>query len=99
PTIIPELDPSVVGNLVEVTPVAVLASHYVQTPIEEKQQVLVHWSGLTTQEATWEELAAFKDRFPQFNLEDKIRLEERGIDTSQHKSKQISADVGDPLPD
>ncbi|MCI56923.1 hypothetical protein A2U01_0078174, partial [Trifolium medium] len=26
-------------------------------------------------------------------LEDKIRFEERGIDTSQHKSKPVSTDV------
>jgi hypothetical protein len=48
-------------------------------PIEVKQ-VLVHWKGKTTEEATWEEEIMIRNQFPKFNLEDKVAAEGEGID-------------------
>ncbi|MCI79821.1 hypothetical protein A2U01_0101092, partial [Trifolium medium] len=75
PTVIPELDPFVTGSLIEVKPVAILAYRSVQSPTGEIRQALVHWLGLTPQEATWEALTDLQEHFPQYNLEDKIRFE------------------------
>ncbi|KAL2470813.1 Chromo domain-containing protein [Abeliophyllum distichum] len=38
---------------------------------KKKMQILVHWQGLSPAELTWEDLAAMKEQFPDFVLEDK----------------------------
>ncbi|KAL5834882.1 hypothetical protein ACOSQ4_014379 [Xanthoceras sorbifolium] len=43
-------------------------------------QVLVHWRGLPKDEATWEDYEEMISRFPEFSLEGKGSLEERGND-------------------
>jgi hypothetical protein len=40
------------------------------------RQLLVHWQGEPPESATWEDLATFRDQFPQFQLEDELLLEE-----------------------
>jgi hypothetical protein len=40
------------------------------------RQLLVHWRGEPPESATWEDLDSFRDRFPQFQLEDELLLEE-----------------------
>jgi hypothetical protein len=86
PATIPELDPEVIGPLLEVQPLAVLSFRTVQHNSGPIRQALVHWSGLTPQEATWETVDSLLQRFPHFNLEDKVNSEERGNDTSQGDS-------------
>jgi hypothetical protein len=39
------------------------------------QQVLVHWKGETAASATWEDLDAFRERYPAFQLEDELALQ------------------------
>ena len=41
-------------------------------------EVLVHWQGLPTSDATWEDLTAMKLQFPQYTLEDKDLLKRGG---------------------
>ncbi|XP_037493733.1 uncharacterized protein LOC119370193 [Jatropha curcas] len=36
-----------------------------------KEEILVHWQGLSPAEATWEDYQAMKTRFPEASLEDK----------------------------
>ncbi|MCI14256.1 hypothetical protein A2U01_0035385, partial [Trifolium medium] len=88
-----ELDPAVIGPLVDVQPVAILATRAVTTEHGAQQQALIHWSGLSPQEATWEDIGQLQLRYP--NLEDKVVLEEHGNDTSQNKS---SIEVGGTMP-
>jgi hypothetical protein len=40
------------------------------------RQVLVHWKGESAASATWEDLDSFKERYPAFQLEDELALEE-----------------------
>jgi hypothetical protein len=39
------------------------------------RQVLIHWKGQTAASATWEDVADFRDKFPQFQLEDELDVE------------------------
>ncbi|KAI9153591.1 hypothetical protein LWI28_013554 [Acer negundo] len=52
-------------------------------------QVLVQWQGVLTEEATWEDYDEMVERFPDFSLEDKSILEERGNVETVRKSKII----------
>jgi len=94
PTTIPELDPAVTGTLIELQPLAILGYISVQTALGDKLQVLIHWAGLTTQEATWEDKEDMQKRFPLFNLEDKVLFEDPGIDTSASANSKKDITVG-----
>ena len=37
-------------------------------------EVLLQWKKLSLFEATWERFEAIRDQFPDFNLEDKVRV-------------------------
>ena len=39
------------------------------------RQVLIRWKGQSTAGATWEDVADFRDKFPQFQLEDELIVE------------------------
>ncbi|KAK0606992.1 hypothetical protein LWI29_007494 [Acer saccharum] len=52
-------------------------------------QVLVQWQGVPTEEATWEDYDEMVEHFPDFSLEDKGILEERGNVETVRKSKRI----------
>ena len=39
------------------------------------RQVLIRWKGQSTAGATWEDVADFRDKFPQFQLEDELTVE------------------------
>jgi hypothetical protein len=38
------------------------------------RQVLVHWKGQSVASATWEDLDTFRDRYPDFQLEDELDI-------------------------
>jgi hypothetical protein len=42
-------------------------------------QVLVQWEQQPTEEATWEDIVSLQQKFPSFNLEDKVDFKEEGI--------------------
>uniref|UniRef100_A0A2N9IRD5 Chromo domain-containing protein n=1 Tax=Fagus sylvatica TaxID=28930 RepID=A0A2N9IRD5_FAGSY len=44
-----------------------------------KTEVLIHWQGLPTSDATWEDLEAMKIQFPQYTLEDKGLFKKGGV--------------------
>jgi hypothetical protein len=44
------------------------------------RQVLIRWKGQSTTGATWEDVADFRDKFPQFQLEDELIVEGGGRD-------------------
>jgi hypothetical protein len=41
-------------------------------------QLLVHWKGVTTASATWEDADSFINRYPGFQLEDELLIEGGG---------------------
>lgn len=45
---------------------------------ESPSEALVHWTGTTIDDATWEPLSELLQQFPHLNLEDKIRSLEGG---------------------
>jgi hypothetical protein len=61
-------------------PDTVLATRKITQQGEEVGQVLVQWKGKSAEEATWEDVIMMKSQFPKFNLEDKVIVEEEGID-------------------
>lgn len=61
-------------------PEAVLGTRKIKQQGEEIKQVLIQWKGKTTDEATWEDVIMMKSQFPTFNLEDKVLIEEGGVD-------------------
>ncbi|GMY19306.1 transposon Tf2-1 polyprotein, partial [Fagus crenata] len=70
------------------------------------EEVLVHWTGLRREDATWERLSDLEMQFPHLNLEDKIRLQgERNVMTvATKKNEEVDrharcADVADSVQD
>ena len=43
------------------------------------QEALVEWEGVSADDATWENFKELKSQFPHLNLEDKIRLQGKGM--------------------
>lgn len=43
-------------------------------------EILVHWDQFDPEDATWEVAAIFNERYPDFHLEDKVKLWRAGID-------------------
>lgn len=70
-------------------PEAVLATRKVKKQDEEIRQILIHWKGKTTEEATWEDEIMIKSQFPKFFLEDKAISEGEGIDRPQLVEKEL----------
>lgn len=52
-------------------------------------QVLVQWIGLLGDEASWEDLDAFKHNFPTFSLVDKVISEKVESETAQIDNKFV----------
>jgi hypothetical protein len=63
-------------------PEAVLAARKIKQQEEEVKQVLVQLKGKSAEEATWEDVIMMRSQFPKFNLEDKVIVDEEGIDRS-----------------
>ena len=63
-----------------VLPEAVLDTRYTE---DGRLEVLVQWMGLPAHENTWVSGWELSRQFPEFQLEDKLRLVGRGIDTYQ----------------
>jgi hypothetical protein len=73
PTTVTPLSPLVHGRVVPVPAKVVRAK-----PTKDSWEVLVQWEGRATAEATWYELAEFKEQFPDFKLEDELFCQ-RGV--------------------
>jgi hypothetical protein len=75
PPIAPPALPHIHRGAVAPTPVRVERARLAR----DVRQLLVHWRGEPPESATWEDLDAFCEQFPDFQLEDELDLEE-GID-------------------
>jgi hypothetical protein len=73
PATVTPLSPLVHGRVVPVPAKVVRAK-----PTKDSWEVLVQWEGRATVEATWYELAEFKEQFPDFKLEDELFCQ-RGV--------------------
>ncbi|KAG8650091.1 hypothetical protein MANES_07G000550v8 [Manihot esculenta] len=61
-------------------PFAILQFRELKEGAGAKQQVLVQWKGFSEEEATWVELEEFQNQFPNYDLEDKAKVNEGSID-------------------
>ncbi|GJZ44771.1 ty3-gypsy retrotransposon protein [Tanacetum coccineum] len=61
------------------------------------RQVLVHWEGQSTTDATWEDLRDFVQDFPSFNLEDKVVSHGMGNDPHTNKEHQANGPSVQPM--
>jgi hypothetical protein len=61
-------------------------------------QLLVHWKGVTTASATWEDADSFINRYPGFQLEDKLLVEGGGerCHVGQHYQRRPRVQVQQP---
>lgn len=64
-------------------PASVLQRRTVQRDDQLVKQVLIQWSGLGADEATWMDIADVSGQFPYFHLEDKAVLEGAKVDIEQ----------------
>ena len=75
------------GNNPILTPLVILDKRIVIVNGSPQQQVLVQWTGLAPEEASWE---AWQTMQEVYNLEDKVEFEGMGIDTDTTPSGGIS---------
>ncbi|GAV71540.1 Chromo domain-containing protein, partial [Cephalotus follicularis] len=64
----------------QVQPLAILNSRILA---DDSIQVLVQWTNMPPEEATWENLRELQDLFPTLHLEDKVSFVGSGNDTNQ----------------
>ena len=64
-------------------PYRVLQARSIRRDNEDVQQVLVQWHGMSTVEATWEDVTYLQQEFPDFDLEDKVAFNGGGIDMNE----------------
>ncbi|XP_061354285.1 uncharacterized protein LOC133298911 [Gastrolobium bilobum] len=91
----PLLLPTVTWDNHPVTePMALLRSRTIPKGKATDFQVLVQWSGLSLEDASWVSLTEFAQAFPHFDLEGKLEsLRKGGIDT--HPEPEIEEGSGD----
>ncbi|KAJ4754640.1 polyprotein [Rhynchospora pubera] len=66
------------GNL-HITPEYILIRRMVKRNNAAVPQLLIKWSNLPEEEATWEDYEQIRKRYPEFSLEDKEDLEKRRV--------------------
>jgi hypothetical protein len=92
-----ELPDNMAGEQEEMyEPEAILADREIQQNGTTVKQVLVHWKGKPSEEATWEDLILFKSQFPSFNLEDKVVGEGEGIDRHESHEQLVNGVTNGP---
>jgi Chromo (CHRromatin Organisation MOdifier) domain len=77
------------GGRVRVEPIAILDRRLVKKRKMERLEVLVRWSNLEDEEATWEDLASLKEQFPMLKLEDKLFLIQGALSGNEMKNEDI----------
>ena len=58
------------------------------------QEALVHWTGVSEDNATWEPYKELQQRFSHLNLEDKIHLQGEGNVMSKERGALLAIAVG-----
>ncbi|CAH9085924.1 unnamed protein product [Cuscuta europaea] len=61
-------------------PEKVISFRNIRTRSGVVREALIQWVSLGSEDATWERVEVIKQQFPDFNLEDKVRLQEEGND-------------------
>jgi hypothetical protein len=64
----------------EIYPVRVLGTRIIMKNGSSVPQSLIQWKDKTIDDVTWEDDVVIRGQFPEFNLEDKVLIEEGGID-------------------
>jgi hypothetical protein len=94
PTAIPTLPPIVRERTVPVPQEVVCAK-----PTTNLWELLVKWAGRTPAEASWEQLEASKEAYPDFQLEDKLFRQEGGNVMDSYFHNQYSRKKGTMAPE
>jgi hypothetical protein len=94
PTAIPTLPPMVRERTVPVPQEVVCAK-----PTTNLWELLVKWAGRTPAEASWEQLEASKEAYPDFQLEDKLFRQEGGNVMDSYFHNQYSRKKGTMAPE
>uniref|UniRef100_A0A2N9H8H7 RNA-directed DNA polymerase n=1 Tax=Fagus sylvatica TaxID=28930 RepID=A0A2N9H8H7_FAGSY len=71
----------------------ILEVRWVKIGRKTVQEALVHWTGLSSDDATWERFSDLERQFPHLNLEDKIRLQGEENVTTQLRASDKDAEV------
>lgn len=81
PTLARDLPPQLNEDLELVAhPEEVRGVRYKHNGGATEKEVLIQWEGLTELEATWEDFSKVNMQFPNFNLEDKVKVWAAGVD-------------------
>lgn len=80
PSQLSPIPPSIDSTRVHLQPSNIIGKRVVHTVNGTKEQLLVSWDTLPASEATWEHTLAFKESYPNYNLEDKVVLQGLGND-------------------
>ncbi|KAJ0091152.1 hypothetical protein Patl1_14741 [Pistacia atlantica] len=93
----PTLPPYADDGLPLLQPAAVLGERWVQSASGRVREVLIRWTTLPKEDATWEPISTIKEQFPNFNLEDKVILiggandtNMEGVTASRRRSTRTS---------
>jgi len=78
-----DLPPMTAAGEMLIEPEAILDTCWIKKGSRFVEEILVKWKHLQTDDATWEDDVALQERFTNLNLEDKVPLNEGGIDKQQ----------------
>jgi hypothetical protein len=67
----------------EVYPEKVLGSRSIMQGNTRVHQSLIQWKNKTADDVTWEDTEFIRGQFPEFNLEDKVLINEAGVDRNE----------------
>jgi hypothetical protein len=79
----------------DLVPLQILQKRSIRIDNQEKDELLIHWSGQPSSEATWEDKDLFKANYPTFDLEDKIIFDQGGNDTIKGGEKELGQDTNE----
>ncbi|KAL6334625.1 hypothetical protein AAG906_019480 [Vitis piasezkii] len=68
-------------------PEAILDTRWVKKGSSFVEESLVQWKKLPKEDATWENTQELRNKYINFNLEDKVRLKEWGNDKPRHSQR------------
>jgi len=74
-------------------PHMVLDSRTILQNDKEVQQLLIQWGDDQHAETSWESLTEFKQSYPNFNLEDKVKLKGEGIVRKKKLAAEVEGDT------
>jgi Chromo (CHRromatin Organisation MOdifier) domain len=72
---------------IRVEPVVILDRKLVKKKNEARTEILVQWSNLDDDEATWEDYLSLCEQFPEIKLEDKLKKKKGALSGSEAEER------------